>query len=260
MCCLFCIILSSLQFFSTVDDPTRILVARAFLACECIFRAVDSSSLSRESRAQLNVRARARAVAIGLSIACDTLSHEPCLTADACRMYRVLLFLISIYGSIHGSAVSHFPNKGDVPRQYHPRFLMYEEPHNIEFKYHNYEQMSRFLRATSLRYQNLTALYSIGKSVKGTSMCVIPRDLVGDRTEGSRDEIQRRGMASIETDVSRSKREKLTSLRDVVSSSLFCNSLNDSLVTLSSRRYMAGKVRNNKPVTSSGSYRIDRSR
>lgn len=87
-------------------------------------------------------------------------------------MYRVLLFLISIYGSIHGNAVSHFPNKGDVPRQYHPRFLMYEEPHNIEFKYHNYDQMSRFLRATSLRFQNLTALYSIGKSVKGTTFCV----------------------------------------------------------------------------------------
>lgn len=79
-------------------------------------------------------------------------------------MYRVLLFLISIYGSIRGM---QFPNKGDLPRQYHPRYLMYEEPYNIEFKYHNYEQMSRFLRATSLRFQNLTALYSIGKSVKG---------------------------------------------------------------------------------------------
>lgn len=82
-------------------------------------------------------------------------------------MYRVLLFLIFVYGSVLGNAVPHFP-KGDVPRQYHPRFLMYEEPYNIEFKYHNYEQMSRFLRATSLRFQNLTALYSIGKSVKGT--------------------------------------------------------------------------------------------
>lgn len=58
-------------------------------------------------------------------------------------------------------------HKGDVPRLYHPRFLTYEEPYNIEFKYHNYDQMSRFLRATSLRFQNLTALYSIGKSVKG---------------------------------------------------------------------------------------------
>ena len=79
-------------------------------------------------------------------------------------MYRILLFLIFIYGNIRGM---QFHTKEDVPRLYHPRFLMYEEPYNIEFKYHNYEQMSRFLRATSLRFQNLTALYSIGKSVKG---------------------------------------------------------------------------------------------
>ncbi|KAH0953478.1 hypothetical protein HN011_008993 [Eciton burchellii] len=88
-------------------------------------------------------------------------------------MYRVLFFLVSICGSIHGSAVSQFPNKGNAPRQYHPRFLMYDEPYNIEFKYHNYEQMSRFLRATSLRFQNLTALYSIGKSVKGRDLWVM---------------------------------------------------------------------------------------
>ncbi|EZA59459.1 Carboxypeptidase M [Ooceraea biroi] len=88
-------------------------------------------------------------------------------------MYRVLLFLVSIYGSIRGNAVSQFPNKGNVPHQYHSRFLMYEEPYNIEFKYHNYEQMSRFLRATSLRFQNLTALYSIGKSVKGRDLWVM---------------------------------------------------------------------------------------
>lgn len=87
-------------------------------------------------------------------------------------MYRVLLFLISIYGSIRGM---QFPSKGDLPRQYHPRYLMYEEPYNIEFKYHNYEQMSRFLRATSLRFQNLTALYSIGKSVKGTDSLMCKR-------------------------------------------------------------------------------------
>lgn len=80
------------------------------------------------------------------------------------RMYRVLL-LLSIYGSV-------MPNKA-VPRQYHPRYLMYEEPYNVDFKYHNYEQMSRFLRATSLRFQNLTALYSIGKSVKGRDLWVM---------------------------------------------------------------------------------------
>lgn len=88
-------------------------------------------------------------------------------------MYRVLLFLVFVYGGIRGNVSSQFPNKGDAPRQPHPRFLMYEDSYNIDFKYHNYEQMSRFLRATSLRFQNLTALYSIGKSVKGTIfLCV----------------------------------------------------------------------------------------
>ncbi|XP_020279695.1 carboxypeptidase M-like isoform X2 [Pseudomyrmex gracilis] len=85
-------------------------------------------------------------------------------------MYCMLFCFISIYGSIYGM---HFPNKGNAPFPYHSRYLMYEEPYNIEFKYHNYEQMSRFLRTTSLRFQNLTALYSIGKSVKGRDLWVM---------------------------------------------------------------------------------------
>ena len=55
----------------------------------------------------------------------------------------------------------------EFARNYNSRYSIYDEPYNIEFQYHNYEQMSRFLRTTSLRFQNLTALYSIGKSVKG---------------------------------------------------------------------------------------------
>jgi hypothetical protein len=41
------------------------------------------------------------------------------------------------------------------------------EPYNIAFDYHNYDQMTRFLRATTSKYPSLTALYSIGKSVQG---------------------------------------------------------------------------------------------
>lgn len=55
----------------------------------------------------------------------------------------------------------------DLARHYNSRYSVLDEPYNVEFKYHNYEEMSRFLRATSMRYQNLTALYSIGKSVNG---------------------------------------------------------------------------------------------
>lgn len=44
------------------------------------------------------------------------------------------------------------------------------EPYGIEFKYHDYEQMTRFLRATSSKFPSLTALYSIGKSIQGIFM------------------------------------------------------------------------------------------
>ena len=69
-----------------------------------------------------------------------------------------------------GVAISPEPiaQDGDIARHYNSRYSIFDEPYNIEFKYHKYEQMSRFLRATSLRFQNLTALYSIGKSVQGT--------------------------------------------------------------------------------------------
>lgn len=70
-------------------------------------------------------------------------------------------------GAFHGTAAASQHVNKDLSNQYNARFHAYEEPYSIEFTYHNYEQMSRFLRTTSLRFQNLTALYSIGKSVKG---------------------------------------------------------------------------------------------
>lgn len=47
------------------------------------------------------------------------------------------------------------------------------EPYTIDFKYHNYDKMTKFLRATSARYPSLTALYSIGKSVQGRELWVM---------------------------------------------------------------------------------------
>lgn len=41
------------------------------------------------------------------------------------------------------------------------------DSYNIEYKYHDYEKMTRFLRETTSRFPSLTALYSIGKSVQG---------------------------------------------------------------------------------------------
>ena len=81
-------------------------------------------------------------------------------------MYRPIFF-VSILGVFHEiAAASQYINK-DLTNHYNARFHAYEEPYNIDYTYHNYERMSRFLRTTSLRFQNLTALYSIGKSVKG---------------------------------------------------------------------------------------------
>lgn len=39
---------------------------------------------------------------------------------------------------------------------------------DLEFRYHDHDQLTRYLRAVSARYPALTALYSIGKSVQGT--------------------------------------------------------------------------------------------
>lgn len=78
-------------------------------------------------------------------------------------------FLIAFFfGGSHALAIGQEEIENDeFARHYNSRYSVYDEPYDIEFKYHNYEQMSRFLRTTSLRFQNLTALYSIGKSVKG---------------------------------------------------------------------------------------------
>lgn len=39
--------------------------------------------------------------------------------------------------------------------------------YSLDFKYHNYDKLTKFLRTTSSKFPNLTALYSIGKSVQG---------------------------------------------------------------------------------------------
>ncbi|OWR49003.1 hypothetical protein KGM_207768 [Danaus plexippus plexippus] len=43
----------------------------------------------------------------------------------------------------------------------------------LQYKYHDHEEMTRYLRAVSARYPALTALYSIGKSVQGRDLWVM---------------------------------------------------------------------------------------
>lgn len=51
---------------------------------------------------------------------------------------------------------------------YSSQDLVQDQSYQLEFKYHDYDKMTKFLRTTSSRFPNLTALYSIGKSVQGT--------------------------------------------------------------------------------------------
>jgi hypothetical protein len=53
------------------------------------------------------------------------------------------------------------------PRAYVP------DTHLLDFVYHGHDDMTRFLRQTTARYPNLTALYSIGKSVQGKDLWVM---------------------------------------------------------------------------------------
>lgn len=51
---------------------------------------------------------------------------------------------------------------------YSTQDLIQDQNYQLEFKYHDYDKMTKFLRSTSSKFPNLTALYSIGKSVQGT--------------------------------------------------------------------------------------------
>ena len=40
-------------------------------------------------------------------------------------------------------------------------------PPPLSFDYHNYDALTAYLRAVNAMYPNITALYSVGKSVNG---------------------------------------------------------------------------------------------
>ncbi|XP_030381385.1 carboxypeptidase D isoform X3 [Scaptodrosophila lebanonensis] len=82
------------------------------------------------------------------------------------------LVLMLLYGC-HLHMAKTVMNGGDLeaalpePRAYIP------DSQNLDFVYHDHEELTRFLRATSARYPNLTALYSIGKSTQGRDLWVM---------------------------------------------------------------------------------------
>nr|XP_029710648.1 carboxypeptidase D isoform X2 [Aedes albopictus] len=70
-------------------------------------------------------------------------------------------------GNDRSDVLSGFTGVGNEPRAYRP------DTSSLDFVYHNHDDMTRYLRATTARYPNLTALYSIGKSVQGRELWVM---------------------------------------------------------------------------------------
>lgn len=79
----------------------------------------------------------------------------------------------AVPNSFNGNAYSLDASSGGRPGL--NAYSNIESPayHGLDFKYHDYEKMTKFLRQTSSRYPNLTALYSIGKSVQGRDLWVM---------------------------------------------------------------------------------------
>lgn len=65
-------------------------------------------------------------------------------------------------GGYTGEQRNYQPGQGST---YNLDFV--NEDYSLDYNYHNYEQMTKFLRSTGSRFPRLTALYSIGKSVQG---------------------------------------------------------------------------------------------
>ncbi|XP_071520920.1 carboxypeptidase D-like isoform X5 [Panulirus ornatus] len=69
----------------------------------------------------------------------------------------------------------HDPSSDYLP-QYDPQYFdenLISPANQLDFEYHNYARMTDFLRSMSATYPNLTALYSIGKSVQGRDLWVM---------------------------------------------------------------------------------------
>lgn len=70
--------------------------------------------------------------------------------------------------SLKNRVVSNYlPNFSSQNNHYAPSDFVQDPAYQLDFKYHDYDKLTKFLRTTSSRYPNLTALYSIGKSVQG---------------------------------------------------------------------------------------------
>ncbi|XP_060522719.1 carboxypeptidase M isoform X3 [Cylas formicarius] len=78
-------------------------------------------------------------------------------------------FQVSPEGGTFDAEQRHYPGLAASPNL----DQQYAEPYTIEYRYHDFDRMTRFLRQTTARFPSLTALYSIGKSVQGRDLWVM---------------------------------------------------------------------------------------
>lgn len=68
---------------------------------------------------------------------------------------------------------NYLPNySSQNSNHYSPSDFIQDPSYQLDFKYHDYDKLTKFLRTTSSKYPNLTALYSIGKSIQGKQIRV----------------------------------------------------------------------------------------
>lgn len=88
--------------------------------------------------------------------------------------YTSTLFVIFIYLYIYlvqfirGEGIAKSPRNTPPLRRIIEDRPAFVQP--LDFNYHNYEVMTDWLKQFSAVYSNLTALYSIGKSVQGITI------------------------------------------------------------------------------------------
>ncbi|XP_067639261.1 carboxypeptidase D isoform X3 [Eurosta solidaginis] len=82
------------------------------------------------------------------------------------RPTLVSIFLLYTYRCL-AQSTNELDTRLPEPRAYIP------DSQYLDFVYHDHEDLTRFLRTTSARYPNLTALYSIGKSIQGRDLWVM---------------------------------------------------------------------------------------
>ncbi|XP_037294533.1 carboxypeptidase M isoform X2 [Manduca sexta] len=92
---------------------------------------------------------------------------------ESLRRISLAVFFVAILGSVTAqSSPENILNGGDVSinlGEVEPR----DSGADLDFHYHDHDQLTRYLRAVSAKYPALTALYSIGKSVQGRDLWVM---------------------------------------------------------------------------------------